>query len=156
MKTYSLALLTAATVLWTGCDPVLEEVRINTMPAPSNTIEGSASTDPNTSAIPPATDAATLAQQKANVLATAERAVDEIDLRLDSLASSAQQVELTSRTELESALATLRTQRRQMDSLLDRMRQATGTEWQDLQNDFRSVYQTLLHSLEGTEELLRR
>jgi hypothetical protein len=156
MKTYSLAILAAATVLWTSCDPVLEEARINATPAPANTIEGSTSTDPNPSAIPPATDAATLAQQKANVLATAERAVDEIDLRLDALAGSAQQMELSSRTELESAIATLRTQRRQMDSLLDRMRQATGTEWQDLQNDFRAVYQSLLHSIEGTEALRRR
>jgi hypothetical protein len=156
MKHHTLALMAAATIVWTGCDPVLEEARINTIPAPANTIEVSTSPDPGTSAIPSATDEATLAQQKANVLVTAERAVEEIDLRLDVIASAAQQMELSSRTELDAALADLSAQRRQMDSLLERMHQATGADWQDLQNHFRSVYQSVLHSLEGAEEIIRR
>jgi hypothetical protein len=157
MKHRTLALMAAATILWTGCDPVLEDARLNTMPAPANTIaiEVSSSPDPGPSAIPFATDPATLAQQKANLLATAERAVEEIDLRLDVIASSAQQMEPTSRSEVDALLADLSAQRRQMDALLEQMRQATGTDWQDLQNEFRSVYQSVLHSLEGTEVLIR-
>jgi uncharacterized protein YoxC len=151
MKQYPLVLLAAAT-FWVGCGPAEEESRLqpptNAADFPEAAFKETAVTDAR------GVDAA-LAQQKETILATVERSMTGLDARIESIVNSAQQVDQDSQAKVQPTLDTLRDQRQELDALIGRMRQATGSAWHEVQRDFSAAYKSFLNTLEAAEEQLR-
>jgi hypothetical protein len=152
MKHYLLVLLAAAT-FWVGCGPAEQESRLQPPANPADSPEAA----PKEIAV---TDArgggdAALAQHKETILATVERSMSGLDARIESIVSSARQVEQESQAKVQSTLETLRDQRQQLDALIGRMREANGSAWHEVQRDFSAAYKSFLNTLEAAEEQLR-
>jgi len=150
---YHALVLAAAAFLWVGCDSAQDESRLQSPANPADPAEPASSEESITDARVGAD--AVLARQKESVLATVERSMTGLDARIETVASSAQQVEQDSQSKVQSTLETLRDQRQGLDALIGRMREATGSSWQEVQRDFSAAYKSFLNTLEEAEEQLR-
>jgi DNA anti-recombination protein RmuC len=150
MKYYSIALVAAGTILWSGCDPTLDETRVEPTPSRSEPVE----TASEGVGVTNARGAAEI-MQKESVLATVEQTMTEVDARMAQVSNTAEQAAADGQSELQSALTNLREQRSELNALLERMREASGNAWQEMQREFRVAYQEFLSALEETEGMLR-
>jgi hypothetical protein len=157
MKYHLPVILVAGAVFWAGCDPTLDETRVEpTTNQPTRTPVETAAED-NESGVVDVNNVRSSAERigKEGALAGVEQAVSDLDARMEELSNTAEQGVADGKAELQTALTELREQRAQLDVLMERMREASGNAWEEVQREFRVAYQEFLSTLEETEGKLR-